>query len=135
MKKLLSIFPLNTDLAALLFRLILGGLMAYHGYTKIDNYSTFMSMSKSLIGLGAKLEFNLVIFAEFFCGLLVALGFLTRLTVIPIFIAMFVAFFVAHGKDPFQVKELAFLFMSLSFAVFVLGSGRYSVDGAIRKRR
>lgn len=132
--KILSTLSLNTDVAALLLRLIFGGLFIYHGYDKIDHYHMYLSMSKDIIGIGTKLSFNLVIFAEFFCGFFVTIGFLTRLTVIPIFISMSVAFFVAHSKDAFQMKELAFLFLVLSIPVFILGSGKYSVDALLFKR-
>jgi putative oxidoreductase len=127
--------PLHTDLAALLLRLVFGGLMLYHGYDKVMNYTQYAAMYQETIGMGARLEFNLVVFAEFICAILVIIGLWTRLAVIPIFIAMSVAFFVAHGKDPFQVKELAFAFMTLSVVVFVLGSGAYSVDGAWQRNR
>ena len=120
--------PLNSDLAAFLLRLILGGLFIYHGYGKIENYDQILPMFGDIIGIGSKLSFNLVIFAEFFCGILVTIGLFTRLTVIPILITMFVAFFVAHQKDAFQVKELPFVFMLLTLVVFIMGSGRYSVD-------
>jgi putative oxidoreductase len=134
MKKILSSQSLHTDLAALLLRLILGGLFIYHGYGKLVNYDMYLSMSKSIIGLGAKTEFNLVIFAEFFCGIFVTIGFFTRLTVIPILITMAVAYFIAHGKDAFMMKELPFTFLLLCIPVFVLGSGRYSVDRLLFKK-
>jgi putative oxidoreductase len=133
--KILSTWSLNTDVAALLLRLIFGGLFIYHGYDKIDHYHMYLSMSKDIIGIGTKLSFNLVIFAEFFCGFFVAIGFLTRLTVIPIFISMSVAFFVAHAKDAFMVKELAFLFLLLCIPIFILGSGKYSVDTLVFKKK
>jgi putative oxidoreductase len=44
---------------------------------------------------------------------------------------MCVAFFVAHAADPFQNKELPFTFLLLAIVVFVLGSGRYSVDALL----
>lgn len=134
MKKLLGYQPLSSDLAALLLRLIFGGLFIRYGYMKIAAYNDILPMFQDIIGIGAKLSFNLVIFAEFFCGILVTIGLFTRLSVIPIFITMVVAYFIAHGKDPFDVKALAFVFMLLSLVVFVLGSGRYSVDGMLRKR-
>lgn len=126
---------LNTNLAALLLRLIFGGLFVYHGYTKLIAYDQILPMFTDIIGIGAKLSFNLVIFAELFCGLFVVIGFLTRLTVIPIFITMVVAYFIAHSKDPFQVKELAFAFLLLAVVVFVLGSGKYSVDKLLFKNK
>ncbi|MBC8054915.1 MAG: DoxX family protein [Sphingobacteriaceae bacterium] len=129
--KLLSYQSLNTDLAALLLRLIFGGVMAHHGYSKFIAYDTILPMFGDIIGIGSKLSFNLVIFAELFCALFVVIGFLTRLSVIPILITMIVAFFIAHGKDPFQMKEVAFLFMTLSVVIFILGSGRFSIDKLI----
>ncbi len=135
MKRLLSYSPFNADLAALLLRLIFGGLFIWHGWVKIENYDIYLPMTKDIIGIGAKLTYNLLIFAEFFCGILIPIGFLTRLAVLPIAFSMGVAYFIAHGKDKFEIKELAFLFMVLSLVVFVLGSGRYSIDGMIQKRK
>ncbi len=125
---------LNTDLAAFLLRLIIGGMFIYHGYLKIENYSTYAPMMQDFFGIGAKLSYNLVIFAEFGCGILVALGFLTRLSIIPIFIAMVVAYFMAHEKDAFMVKMLPFVYMLLCLPVFILGSGKFSADRLIFKK-
>jgi len=100
---------------------------------KLANYDQILPMFGDIIGIGSKLSFNLVIFAELFCGFLVAIGLLTRLAVIPIFITMAVAFFVAHAKDPFDVKAIAFVFLLLSIVVFVFGSGKYSVDKLLFK--
>jgi putative oxidoreductase len=133
--RLLSYHPLNADFGILLLRLIFGGLMFYHGYSKVMAYNQILPMFGDLVGIGSKNSFHLVIFAEFICGALVVLGLFTRLAVIPILIAMAVAFFVAHGKDPFQVKELAFFFLTLSIPVFILGSGRYSIDHLIFNKR
>jgi putative oxidoreductase len=132
--RLLHYKPLNADVAALLLRLIFGGLFVYIGYQKFSNYDQILPMFTDIIGIGAKLSFNLVIFAELVCGFLVLIGFFTRLSVIPIFITMIVAYFVAHAKDPFQVKQLAFVYMVLCLVVFVLGSGKYSVDALFQKR-
>lgn len=133
--KILNYQSLNTDVAALLLRLIFGGLFVYHGYPKLTSFNEMLPQFPDIIGIGAKLSLILVIFAEFFCGLLVIVGFLTRLAVIPIFITMVVAFFIAHGKDGFNVKELAFVFLILSLVIFVLGSGKYSMDKLIFKNR
>ena len=126
---------LNTDLAALMLRLIIGGLFIRYGYMKLAAYDQILPMFGDIIGIGPRLSFNLVIFAELFCGIFVALGFLTRLTVIPIFITMVVVFFIAHAKDAFDVKALAFVFLLLSIVVFVLGSGKYSIDKLLFRER
>jgi len=134
MKKILSIQPFNTDLGILLFRLILGGLFTWHGYDALNHYKLYLSMSTSTIGLGASLEFNLVVFSQFIGGIFIAFGFLTRLAVIPIFITMTVAFFIAHKGQPFMAKELPFAYWLLCIAVFVMGSGRCSVDRLLFKK-
>jgi putative oxidoreductase len=126
---------LSTDVAALLLRLIFGGMFVRFGYMKVASYNMILPMFGDIIGIGSKLSLNLVIFAELVCGFLVAIGFLTRLTVIPIFITMIVAFFIAHAKDPFDVKALAFIFLLLSIVVFVLGSGKFSVDRLLFRKK
>jgi putative oxidoreductase len=125
--------PMHTDLAILLVRLIFGGLFVYHGYTKLMAYDQILPIFGDIIGIGSKLSLNLVIFAELVCGFLVAVGFLTRLAVIPILITMIVVCFIAHAKDPFQVKELPLFFLAMCIPVFIAGSGRLSVDGLIQK--
>lgn len=131
MKRIFGYRSLNSDLATLLLRLVFGGLFVRYGYMKVSAYNDILPMFGDIIGIGAKLSFNLVIFAELVCGFLVLIGLLTRLSVIPIFITMIVAFFIAHKNDPFDMKAVAFLLLCLSLVVFVLGSGKYSIDALI----
>ncbi|MBM9575868.1 DoxX family protein [Leptospira sp. 201903070] len=127
-EKILGLKPISTDFAALLLRLIFGGLFIHFGYTKLIGFDQMLPLFPDLIGIGSKTSLILVVFAEFFCGIFVTLGFVTRLTVIPIFITMFVAFFIAHANDPFQIKSLSFTYLLVSIVVFVLGSGKFSLD-------
>jgi len=135
MKKLLNPSSLDTDAAALLLRLFFGGMFIYYGYGKLANYNEILPMFGDIIGIGSKLSFNLVIFGEFFCGIFIALGLFTRFAIIPSFITMVVAFFVAHGADAFADKIPAFTYLVLSLPVFILGSGKYSVDALIFRNR
>ena len=133
MKKLLSPVSIDTDVATLLLRVFFGGMFVHFGYGKIEMYDAILPNFGDLIGIGSKLSFQLVIFAEFFCGLFVLLGFATRFSVIPIFITMVVAYFIAHANDTFNDKMPAFIFMVLCLPVFILGSGKYSIDYFIFK--
>lgn len=133
--KLFNYRSWDTNAAALLLRLIFGGLFIYHGWQKIQGYDMFVSKFPDLIGIGGKLSFHLVIFAEFVCGILVTIGLFTRLAVLPILITMIVAYFKAHAGAAFAVKELAFVFLLLSIVILILGPGKYSVDGMIYKDR
>jgi putative oxidoreductase len=134
MKKLFQTETFHADLSALLLRLTFGGVFVYYGFMKLSNYESMLGMFGDPIGLGSELSLILVIFAEFFCAIFVVVGLLTRLSVIPIFITMVVAFFIAHAKDPFHVKSLAFVFLCLSVVIFIQGSGRYSVDALFVKK-
>ena len=134
-KKLFNYNPLDADVAALLFRLIFGGMFVYYGYQKVSMYDQILPMFGDLIGIGAKVSLHLVIFAELVCGFLVLIGCVTRLSALPIFITMVIAYFIAHAKDPFEVKQLAFIYLLLSIVVFVMGSGKYSVDALLQSRR
>ncbi|WP_330444323.1 DoxX family protein [Flavobacterium sp. C4GT6] len=131
MKNLIKVQALNIDLATLLLRLIFGGMFVYYGYMKVANYEAFAPMFQDFIGIGAKLSFNLVIFAELVCGFFILIGLLTRFSVIPVFITMIIAFFVAHAGDGFDAKAIAFVYMLLCIVIFILGSGKYSADAVL----
>ena len=132
--RVLKYQSLNTDLASLLLRLLVGGLFVYYGYLKLASYNQILPKFGDIIGIGSKLSFHLVIFAELVCGFFVLIGFLTRLSIIPIFITMIVVYFIALAKDPFTVKQIAFMYLALSVIIFVLGSGKYSVDRLLFKK-
>ncbi|AXG73278.1 DoxX family protein [Flavobacterium arcticum] len=133
MKKLLSPSSMGTNMANLLLRIFFGGMLVHFGYGKVEMYDTILPNFSDIIGIGSELSFHLVIFAELFCGLFILLGFATRYSVIPVFITMVVAYFIAHGNDAFNDKIPAFIFMVLCLPVFILGSGKYSIDYFILK--
>lgn len=135
MRKLFNPRSLNTNVAALLLRIVFGGMFVHYGYGKLVNYDAILPVFGDIIGIGSQLSFNLVIFAELFCGLFILLGFVTRFSVIPVFITMIVAYFVAHANDPFDAKQIAFVYLVLCPVVFVLGSGKYSVDALIFRNK
>jgi len=134
MKKLIQSASLDTDAATLLLRLLFGILFVRYGYNKLMSYDEYVANFPDLIGIGGTLSLQLVIFAELICGFLVTIGLLTRFAVIPILITMIVAFFLAHAKDPFDAKAIAFVYLGLSIVIFILGSGKYSVDRMILKK-
>lgn len=135
MKRLLSVFPLNTDLATLILRVMFGGMFIFHGWPKLSGYSNMAKMMGDPIGLGSELSLILVIFSEFICGILILLGLLTRFAVVFTFITMLVAYFVAHAADDFMVKMLPFVYIWLCIVIFILGSGRYSLDAVLFNKR
>jgi putative oxidoreductase len=134
MKKILQSASLDTDLATLALRLLFGILFVRYGYIKIMAYDQIAPSFPDLIGIGGKLSFQLVIFAELICGFFVTIGLFTRLSIIPILITMIVVFFMAHAKDPFDAKAISFVYLGLSIVIFILGSGKYSVDKLLLRK-
>lgn len=116
------------DIGLLILRLAFGGTMLSHGLPKLMNFSEYAGKFPTLFGLPAEVNLALAIGAEVFCALLVIIGFKVKYVVIPLAITMFVAFFIIHAADPFQVKELAFLYMFAFIGLFFTGAGKYSVD-------
>lgn len=133
-KKLLS-----TDLgkfisvhyAVLLLRIGAGGLIFTHGLPKLLKVFAGDFSFSDPIGLGPELSLILAAFSEGICGVLVAIGFGTRLSAIVLSINMAVAFFIAHAGDPFSNKEKALLFLLLFVVILFTGGGKYSLDHKI----
>jgi len=136
MKKLLfSTRPFFNDTALLLFRVGVAMMMITHGWSKIANFSERMESFPDPYGMGVAFSLQLTIFAEFFCAILLGLGFMTRLAVLPLIIAMITAAFVVHGGDPFSDREMALLYMLSFIFLFLRGPGLYSMDGQINKKK
>ena len=75
----------------------------------------------------------LSIFAEFCCSMFLITGLLVRITVIPMIIAMSVAFFDVHDAM-FPEGELALIYLIMFVILYFTGPGRYSIDYLIDKK-
>jgi putative oxidoreductase len=118
----------NPDAAILLLRIAFGLMMMVHGWQKIQNFEQMSSSFADPFGIGPQPSLILAISAEFFCSILVLLGFLTPLALVPLMVTMLVAIFHAHGDDPWQKKELAVAYLSVYATLMVAGPGKYSLD-------
>jgi putative oxidoreductase len=119
--------------AMLLLRIVAAGLMLKHGYDKMVHFEDTASHMMNFMGIGSKASTALVIFAEFFCSLLVIIGLFTRLACIPLIITMAVALIKAHNSDFLGDGQMAALYL-LCFSVLLLtGPGKVSVDSMIGK--
>lgn len=72
--------------------------------------------------------------SEFFGGIFLALGLLTRPSSIFLTITMVVAAFLRHADDPYSVKEKPILFMMIFILYFLAGPGKYSIDQLLKKK-
>ena len=127
------------DLAAsvglLILRLGSGGLLlGSHGWGKLMHAAAQAPGFADPIGLGPVRSFWLVVFAEVLCATFVMLGFLTRLSSMPLVIFFSVAGFIQHAHDPWGRRELAFVYGVPFLALLFLGGGRFSLDAALGTR-
>ncbi len=118
-----------SSLGLLILRLGCGGLMLwFHGLPKLLTYGEKAVGFPDPLGIGHGLSLGLVVFAEFFCSILVIWGILTRFAAIPLVVTMVTAAFVIHGDDPWSKKEFALLYAIPFFALVFTGPGKISID-------
>ena len=109
-------------------------MLLSHGYGKLVGFSNIAPHFPDPLGLGSVLSLALVLGAEFFGSILLALGLLTRWASFSLLFTMLIAAFVVHWPDPFKKKELAVLY-GLFFLLFTIaGSGKYSLDSLLKKK-
>lgn len=121
----------NTGL--LIMRLGCGILMANHGYTKLQKYDEMSTQFMGFLGLSPSISLALLIFAELFCAVFIALGLFTRLACIPLIITCTYALWKAHQWKVFTEGEMITLFLIAFVTLLFTGPGRISVDNLISK--
>lgn len=126
----------TSDALLLVLRIGVAMLMLTHGLPKLmillgDGPIQF----PSVLGMSSEISLFLAIGAEVFCSLLVLTGVATRLAVVPLIITMLVAVFLVHGSDPFLRKEPGLMYLLMYTTLLIGGSGKYSLDYAMRRRK
>ncbi|WP_370086802.1 DoxX family protein [Ekhidna sp.] len=124
---------LYSNLASLLLRVSLSALMLTHGWGKFNKLISGNFSFADPIGIGEGPSLFLAVVGEFVCPILLILGFKTRLSTIPPAITMLVAALIVHGDDPFRRQELPLIYFVGFAAIFLLNSGRYSLDWKLKK--
>ena len=102
------------DYAVLSLRVVLGIIFIYHGYQKL--FGGLAGTGQFFASLGIPLaSFFAVIVAlvEFFGGIALLIGFLTRWASVLLGIGMLVAFFLVHLKNGFLILFYYFAFLHL----------------------
>lgn len=125
-------FSLNIGL--LFTRLFVGSFMLIHGLQKLLNFQTLALTFPDPIGLGSAFALILIIFAEFFCSILLIVGLFSRLATIPLIIGMSVAAFFAYAGQAFMARELPLIYICIYISLLILGPGNISLDNFISKK-
>ena len=128
----LSVLPRHYDLGLLILRVVFGvSLCILHGWGKVVHFSQMAAHFPDPLHIGAKYTLLFAILSDVVCSLLVALGLATRWAALIIAVNTGAAFILVHRFTLFgpHSGELALLFFAWALAVFIMGPGRFSVDG------
>jgi putative oxidoreductase len=118
-------------LALLVLRLALGTIMIAHGWQKIADHMQGIIGVIHHLGLPTFMAY-LVVGAEFVGGILVVVGFVTRLAALAILVDMLVAIFKVHLPHGLFASNGGFEFplacAAIAFALIFTGSGPIAID-------
>ena len=124
-----------------LLRVVLGVIFAYHGYLKLFVPGGFKGTAAFLASLGIPLPLYsalIVSAVEFFGGVFLILGMVTRWSTVLLIIDMLVAFFLVHMKNGLLVSKGGYEFVLILIAGLVMmlvnGAGKLSVGKLFRNR-
>ena len=118
-------------LGLLVLRLALGVIMVAHGWQKIADHMHGITGMMHQLGLPPFMAY-LVVAAEFGGGILVLVGFLTRLAAFAIFIDMLVAILKVHLPHGLFASngglEFPLACAAIAFALIFSGAGPIAID-------
>lgn len=122
----------NHSLGLLIMRLMVGGLMLFHGVAKImhPDALNFISGTLSSVGLPAFIAYGVYI-GEVIAPLMIIAGIYSRYAGLVVVINMVFALFLVHTGDVFMLTEhggwrleLQAFYLLGALAIVLMGSGR-----------
>jgi putative oxidoreductase len=123
----------NVDLAALLLRLTLGGLLLFHGWHKVHAGIGFILSMLAEHGVPSFIGYGIYL-GEVVAPLLIILGICCRLSAITVIGTMIVAWLLVDIGNTFHLNDVGawaiedlMFYVMMSVVLFFLGSGKYSV--------
>jgi putative oxidoreductase len=133
--------PQNLDLALLLLRLALAGILLYHGLPKVMNFGATVGGFQSMHLPAPTLTAAFAVLAEVIGGILILLGIAVDLAGILVIIDMLGAIAFVHMPNGFDFTkggwEHPFTILVIALALALAGPGRHSVGvkGRVTDRR
>jgi putative oxidoreductase len=139
-EKTMTITRPRTDLALLVLRLVAGGIMIPHGAQKLFVFG-FAGVSGGFAQMGVPMPGVMgpfIALLEFFGGIAVVFGLLTRLAALGLAFDMLGAILLVHMKNGFFNPtgfEFPLMLAGAFVTLVIAGGGAYSLDSALSNRR
>lgn len=129
------------QLASLILRLTVGGLMLPHGLSKLTKGVAGIQSQLSSVGLPEFVAYGALV-GEILAPLGLILGVFTRLSAATVAFTMTMAIFLVHRQEIFSLRptgalaiELPLLFLLASVVIFLNGPDRYALGHRIGRIR
>lgn len=126
-----------TNLGRLFLRLFVGIMLLQFGVRQTAHFYECKSMFPSVMGMAPETSMVVMICIEVICAMFIMFGFLTRLMLLPPFVAMvFAEYYLLHDYvrdatymlDWQQQGYLPVMFLGIFFFLMLVGPGKISVD-------
>jgi putative oxidoreductase len=112
--------------ALLIFRVLLClQMLRVHGLKKFGAGSEVVP---NPLGLPPKLNQLIAGFSDIVAPVLVAFGFFTRLSILPILAVTLTGYFVVHRRSALSVRDVPFMYSLSYLYIFLVGAGKLSAD-------
>jgi putative oxidoreductase len=128
--------PRQVNLGLAAIRLAVATIFIRHGAQKLFIYG-FAGVTGAFTQMGVPfpgVTGPFIAVLEFFGGIALLMGLLTRLIALGFVFDMLVAILLVQLKRGFWGYELEFLLLTSSVALFLTGAGRFSVDALFAGR-
>ncbi len=126
-----------THLGRLFLRLFVGIMLMQFGIRQIGDFDILAPSFPSIMGMSCELSLNVLICIEIVCSLFIMAGFVTRIMILPPFIAMIIAEHYLLSEvaktAPYLISweqpgYLPIMFLGIYFFLLLVGPGKISVD-------
>lgn len=126
-----------THLGRLFLRLFVGIMLMQFGIRQMGDFATYAATFPSICGIASDTCLNVLIWIEIGCSIFIMAGFITRLMIVPPFLAMIVAenYLLSDVATtaPYLISweqpgYLPIMFLGIYFFLLLVGPGKISVD-------
>jgi hypothetical protein len=126
-----------TNLGRLFLRLFVGIMLMQFGIRQIDCYDEMAGCFPAVLGMSSQASLITMTAIEIVCSFFIMCGFLTRLMIIPPFVALCIAeYYVLHDYVQQAAYTLSWqqqgylpvMFLGIYFFLMLVGPGKISAD-------